>query len=121
MIATKFAQEFAKQWVASWNSHDLDRVMSHYTDDFEITSPFIATLMQEPTGMIKGKENVRAYWAKALKRIPDLTFGLIDILISVDSITIYYNAILGKRAAEVLFFDGNHKVKRSIAHYHLEK
>jgi ketosteroid isomerase-like protein len=121
MISATFAQEFAQEWVASWNSHDLDRVMSHYTDDFEMTSPFIATLMQEPTGTIKGKDNVRAYWAKALERIPDLTFGLIDILISVDSITIYYHAVLGKRAAEVLFFDGNFKVKRSIAHYHLEK
>ncbi len=120
MISTSFAQKFAQEWVASWNSHDLDRVMSHYADDFEMTSPFIATLMQEPTGTIKGKENVRAYWAKALKRLPDLTFGLIDILISVNSITIYYNAVLDKRAAEVLFFDENFKVKRSIAHYHLE-
>jgi ketosteroid isomerase-like protein len=121
MISTTFAQEFAQEWVASWNSHDLDRVMSHYADDFEMTSPFIATLMQELTGTIRGKENVRAYGAKAQERIPDLTFGSIDILISVNSITIYYNAIFGKRAAEVLFFDENFKVKRSIAHYHLEK
>ena len=121
MISTSFAQEFAQEWVAAWNSHDLDRVMSHYADDFEMTSPFIATLMQEPTGTLKGQEKVRAYWAVALKRLPDLTFDLIDILISVDSITIYYNAVLGKRAAEVLFLDGNLKVKRSIAHYHLER
>ena len=121
MISTTFAQEFVQEWVASWNSHDLDRVMSHYTDDFEMTSPFIATLTQEPTGILKGKEKVRAYWAKALKRLPDLNFDLIDILISVDSITIYYNAVLGRRAAEVFFFDGNLKVKRSIAHYNLER
>ena len=121
MISTTFAQEFVQEWVASWNSHDLDRIMSHYTDDFEMTSPFIATVMQEPTGTIKGKANVRAYWAQALERVPDLTFGLIDLLISVDSITIYYHAVLGKRAAEVLFFDENFKVTRSIAHYNLEK
>ena len=121
MISTVFAQEFAQEWVASWNSHDLDRVMSHYADDFEMTSPFIATLMQEATGTLKGKEKVRAYWAAALERLPDLTFELIDILISVDSITIYYNAVLGRRAAEVFFFDGNRKVKQSIAHYNLER
>jgi ketosteroid isomerase-like protein len=121
MISTTFAQEFAQEWVASWNSHDLDRIMSHYTDDFEMTSPFIAIVMQEPTGTIKGKANVRAYWAQALERVPDLTFGLIDLLISVDSITIYYHAVLGKRAAEVLFFDEYFKVTRSIAHYNLEK
>ena len=103
MISAKEAQAFAQEWVDSWNSNDLDRIMSHYADDFEMTSPFIVTLLQEPTGTIKGKENVRAYWAKALERIPDLKFALLEVLISVDSITIYYNAVFGQRAAEVLF------------------
>jgi len=117
MISTKFAQEFAQEWVDSWNSHDLDRIMSHYADEFEMTSPFIASLMQEQSGTLKGKDKVRAYWAKALERIPDLHFELIEVLVSVDSITIYYHAVIGKRAAEVLFFDHHHKVLRGIAHY----
>jgi ketosteroid isomerase-like protein len=89
MITTEFAREFAQEWVDSWNSHNLDRIMSHYAADFEMTSPFIATLMQEPSGTLKGKENVRAYWSKALERLPDLHFELIDGLVSVASITIY--------------------------------
>jgi len=111
------AQTFAQEWVDSWNSHDLDRILSHYADDFQMTSPFIAQLMNEPGGTLKGKEDVRAYWASALERIPDLYFDLIEVLTSVDSITIYYHAVLGKRAAEVLFFDENGKVRRAIAHY----
>jgi ketosteroid isomerase-like protein len=111
------ARAFAREWVDAWNSHDLDRIMSHYADELHMTSPFIVKLMHEPTGTIKGKENVRAYWAKALERIPDLHFDLIEVLSSVDSITIYYHAVLGKRAAEVLFFDENGKVKRAVAHY----
>jgi ketosteroid isomerase-like protein len=31
MITKEFAQHFAEDWVASWNAHDLDRVLSHYT------------------------------------------------------------------------------------------
>jgi ketosteroid isomerase-like protein len=119
MITAQFAQEFAQEWLDSWNSHNLDRIMSHYAADFEMTSPFIATLVQEPSGTIKGKENVRAYWSKALERLIDLHFELIEVLASVDSITIYYYAVLGKRAAEVLFFDHDHKVQRGIAHYSL--
>jgi ketosteroid isomerase-like protein len=103
--------------VDSWNSHDLDRILSHYADDFQMTSPFIVTMMNEPTGTIKGKEKVRAYWAQALERLPDLHFDLIEVLASVDSITVYYNAVLGKRAAEVLFLDDNGKVRRAVAHY----
>jgi ketosteroid isomerase-like protein len=117
MTLKRDAKSFAREWVEAWNSHDLGRILSHYADDFQMTSPFIAQLMNEPTGTIKGTENVRAYWAKALERIPDLHFDLIEVLTSVDSITIYYHAVLGKRAAEVLFFDENGKVIRGIAHY----
>ena len=119
MMQESKAQAFAKEWVDSWNSHDLDRIMSHYADDFQMTSPFIAKLMKEPTGSIRVKDNVRAYWAKALQRLPDLHFELIEVLTSVDSITIYYHAVLGKRGAEVFFFNESGKVSRAIAHYHI--
>ena len=117
MISEQEALTFSREWVEAWNSHDLDRIMSHYAKDFEMTSPFIATIMQEPSGTIMGKENVRAYWAKALKKIPDLNFKLIDVLVGLDSIIIYYYGVLGKRSAEVLFFDSSYKVKRGVAHY----
>lgn len=117
MIDIAQAQSFAQEWVDSWNSHDLDRIMSHYAEDFQMTSPFIATLMNESTGTLQGKETVRAYWAKALERFPDLHFEIIEVLASVDSITIYYHAVLGKRAAEALFFAGDGRVRRAIAHY----
>src|SRR4030042_3611974 len=113
------AQAFAQEWVDSWNSHDLDRIMSHYDDDFQMTSPFIVKLMNDPAGTIKGKDNVRAYWARALEKIPDLHFKLIEVLSRVGSITIYSHAVLGKRAAEVLFFNENGKVSRGIAHYNI--
>jgi len=119
MISEERARAFAYDWIESWNSHDLNRIMSHYADDFQMTSPFIAKLMNEPTGTIKGKDNVRAYWAKALQRLPDLHFELIEVLAGVDSITIYYHAVLGKRGAEVFFFNEQGKVARAIAHYHI--
>ncbi len=110
---------FAQDWVAAWNSHDLNRILSHYAEDFQMTSPFIVRMMNEPSGTIKGKENVRDYWAKALERIPDLHFELIEVLSGVDSITIYYHAVLGRKAAEVLFFNEKGKVSRGIAHYNI--
>ncbi len=117
MISAEQSRTFAQEWIESWNSHDLDRIMAHYSDDFQMTSPFIIKLMNDPSGTIKGKEKVRAYWDKALKRIPDLHFELIEVLASVDSITIYYHAVLGKRAAEVFVFNDQGKVARAIAHY----
>jgi hypothetical protein len=83
-----------------------------------MTTPFIAKLMNEPSGTIRGKQNVGAYWAKALTQVPDFRFELLDVLTGVGSITIYYRAVFGKLAAEVFFFDECKKVIKAVAHYH---
>lgn len=116
MIDKTFAQHFAADWIAAWNSHDLARVLSHYADDFEMSSPIIAQLAGEPGGKLKGKAAVGAYWARALQLIPDLHFELVDVLTDIDSITLYYRGARGM-AAEVFFFGEDGKVQRAFAHY----
>jgi ketosteroid isomerase-like protein len=117
MISKDWAQHFAKDWVDSWNAHDLDRVLSHYTDDFEMSSPFIAAFSSESSGTLKGKAQIGAYWHTALQRIPDLHFELIQVFVCVNSITLYYKAVLGKFATEVFFFNPDGKVFKALAHY----
>lgn len=39
MISPEFAAQFAQEWVVAWNSRDLDRILLHYADDFEMFSP----------------------------------------------------------------------------------
>lgn len=41
MIDKEFAEHFARDWIDSWNSHDLDRILAHYSDQFEMSSPVI--------------------------------------------------------------------------------
>jgi SnoaL-like domain len=72
MIDKKFAEYFARDWIDSWNSHDLERILAHYSDQFEMSSPVIIQVAGEPSGTLKGKDAVGAYWAKALSLIPDL-------------------------------------------------
>ena len=33
------AQQLAEEWYAAWNSHDLERILSHYSDDVVFVSP----------------------------------------------------------------------------------
>jgi SnoaL-like domain len=112
-----FAEQFAADWIDSWNSHDLARVLSHYADDFEMSSPVIRQIVGEPSGMLRGKTAVGAYWSKALELIPDLRFELISILAGVTSITLYYRGARGRLAAEVFHFGAEHKVTKAFAHY----
>lgn len=117
MITQAFAQQFAQEWIAAWNSHDLERILAHYTDDFEMSSPFIAAIAGEPSGTLKGKEQVGNYWAAALKKMPDLKFDLVDVLFSVNSVVIYYHSVMGKMSAEWFWFDASGKVTKAIGHY----
>jgi ketosteroid isomerase-like protein len=66
MLTKETALAFAHDWVESWNAHDLQRVLAHYTDDFEMTSPYIVSIANDANGTLKGKEKVAAYWATAL-------------------------------------------------------
>jgi len=113
---TEAALEFARKWVDAWNAHDVDRVLEHFTEDAEFYSPFIVTIAKEPTGRLVGKPAISAYWSAALARIPDLQFELIDVLVGVDSVTIYYRGHRGL-VAETLFFDGTGLVKMATACY----
>ena len=111
-----FAERFAADWIAAWNSHDLERILTHYEDDFEMSSPVIPVLVGEPSGKLRGKAAVGAYWAKALQKVPDLRFELVTALAGVDSVTVYYKGHRGL-SAEVLHFSPSGKVRAAFAHY----
>jgi hypothetical protein len=112
-----FAEHFANDWIDSWNSHDLLRILTHYVGDFVMSSPKIILLADEPSGTLHGKAAVGAYWAKALQLIPDLHFELITTLVGVNSITLYYRGAQGRLAAEVFHFNQEQKVTQAFAHY----
>ena len=117
IIDRKFAERFAQEWIEAWNSHDLDRILSHYSDDFEFSSPRIVELMGEPSGTLVGKSAIRPYWAKALAQTPDLKFVLHTILTGINSLVLYYESSTGRLAAEVFEFGERGTVRRSAAHY----
>src|SRR5438105_3060108 len=98
----KKAKKLADRWFAAWNAHDLDAILELYSDDFEMTSRYIVEIAGEPSGTLKGKPAVGAYWRKALKAIPDLRFEPVEVLASVNSITLFYRNVARKElAAEV--------------------
>ena len=110
-------QQFAEKWIKSWNSHDLDDILSHYTDDFEITTPMIKMALGIDTGTLKGKKAISDYWSKALEKFPDLRFELYDVAAGVNSVVIYYKSLMEHTTIEVMFFTDYGKVSKVIAHY----
>lgn len=111
------AKKFAEHWVAAWNAHDIQAVLSHYTDDFEMSTPMIQKVVGIKSGMLVGKQAVGDYWLAAITKVPDLNFSIIEVTCGVDSISIYYNAVMGKKAIETFFFDKHGKVYKAMATY----
>jgi ketosteroid isomerase-like protein len=106
MIERAWAEEFARDWVESWNSHDLERVLAHYADDFEMTSPLIVERFDIADGKLKGKDAVRRYWAQGLANTPKLRFRLIEVVVGVKSVAMVYESVtLARTVIEYIHFD----------------
>jgi hypothetical protein len=115
------AEHFAAEWIAAWNSHDLDRVLVHYADDFEFSSPFIIEIAGESSGTLRGKVAIREYWAKALAHNPVLQFELENVYWGVRTLVIQYRRHDGRVASEWFEFGKLDKVIRSAAQYALQR
>ena len=112
-----FAHEFAKDWIDSWNSHDIDRIISHYAMALEFKSPLIVKRYSDPDGIIYNRNKLREYFLIGLNNNPNLQFKLIDILLGVNELTLYYHNARGGRTAETFEFDAEKKVIKSVSCY----
>jgi hypothetical protein len=117
MLTGDAALVLADAWSRAWNTHDLEAILSHYADDVEFVSPFIVKLLDDPSGTVRGKAALGAYFARALATYPDLHFEPIAVLTSVGSLVHYYRSVGGLLAAEVMFVDERGKIARVVAHY----
>jgi hypothetical protein len=117
MIDPQWARAFADDWIASWNAHDMERILSHYTDDFEMSSPLIVERLGLPEGKLQGKKSVGDYWRPSLSISPPLQFELLDVFVGIDSITLYYHNVGRRVVAETLFFNRSGKATRGMAQW----
>jgi predicted ester cyclase len=111
------ASNLANHWVAAWNSHDLDLIMTHYDDAIELTSPVAARLLGTSDGKVVGKANLRAYFQRGLEAYPDLHFRLEDVLWGINSVVLCYTNQKGTRTGEFMEVSATGKVYRVVANY----
>jgi len=111
------AWKLANHWVAAWNAHDLDLIMTHYDDAIELTSPVAAKLLGTPDGKVVGKANLKAYFQRGLEAYPELRFRLEDVLWGMNSVVLLYTNQKGTRTAEFMELSAIGKVTRVVANY----
>ena len=111
------ARKFAPEWIAAWNSHDLEAILSHYDENVLLTSPVAAKLLNDPSGTVRGKAALREYFRRGLEAYPDLRFELQDVMFGLASVVLCYKNQKGTRTAEFMEFGKNGKIIRVVANY----
>jgi hypothetical protein len=99
------ASRFAAEWAQDWNSHDLEALLSHFSDDVLWTSPVAAQIVEGSNGVLRGKVALRAYYAEGLRRTPELHFEVVGVYQGVNVLVINYRNQRGALVDEVLSFD----------------
>ena len=116
-LQASFAREFAQDWVDAWNSHDLERILTHYDDQVLLASP-IALKLLGGDGTMRGKSALREYFLRGLAAFPDLRFNLIETLWGTETIVVYYiNNVRGSKTAEVMLLNSAGKIQHVWANY----
>ena len=106
-----------RDWIAAWNSRDLERVLALYADECEMTSDKIQALGFDSSGTLRGKAKLREYWGKALRLVPNLQFDLIDLFVSPDSVVVFYANERGAKICEYLRIDAERRIVQGSANH----
>ena len=92
------ANDHVKRWIEAWNKHDLQTVLSMYSEEIEFSSPKIKAVFPERTiTKIKNRKDLKEYWSKALKKYPKLNFVLKESIFHNNVCLIEYYAVLDDR------------------------
>jgi len=64
----------ARTWLKCFETKDVDALVGLYAEDARHTSPKIRAIHPETGGFLVGRAALRAWWAEAFSRLPNLRY-----------------------------------------------
>jgi hypothetical protein len=110
MVTEDIAQRSAEAWLEAWNAHDLEAIMACYAAHPTLTSPRVVQRLDLPDGTVRGREQLRDYFAHGLRVAPALHFALRDILMGVEGVAIAYTRETGVQVVDAHKLDVDGKI-----------
>jgi len=80
----------ARRWLGCFESKDVDALVSLYAADARHCSPKLRTLRPDTGGCVQGRAGLRAWWADAFRRLPDLRYVETRITAQPDRVVLEY-------------------------------
>jgi hypothetical protein len=116
-VRSEDAHRLCEEWVAAWNDHDLDAIMSLYSPAIVFQTPTIVDTLGIPDGRVEGLDDLREHFARGLKRLPDLRFELDKVYVGVRSVAMTYRWADGTPVCELHEYDVRQRIERVQALY----
>ena len=117
MMNEEDARAFADAWVAAWNRHDLDAIMTHYAKGVTLTSPLVVRRYGHADGTLRGRKRLREYFEIGLRQVPELRFELRQVLTGPSGLAIVYARENGALVVETLALTKEGKARRVRVFY----
>jgi hypothetical protein len=94
--------DFATRWIADWNAHDLEAILSHYAEDVVFHSPKVSQFTRGEKTHFTAREQLRPYFARAFDMRPALHFDLISMCTDAKGLSLVYTNDIGATAVELM-------------------
>jgi ketosteroid isomerase-like protein len=111
------AEIWARAWLDTRNTHDVEAALQFYSEDVEYISPFTRRILGAHEGLIRGKVQLRDYFIDALNAFPEVVFELEGVYCGVEGVIVLYRSIQGLHAAEVMTLNEEDQVVKSVVYY----
>ena len=107
----------ANSWIAAWNAHDLDAILSYYSESVEFQADTVIRRSGRADGKLRGKAELREHFRRGLELAPQLRFELEDVFTCPGGYAVLYRRENGNRVIEVVELDDTGQAKYVRAFY----
>ncbi len=83
-------KQIAHKWLEAFNQHNLEELLSLYTDNAEHYSPKLKIHQPQTNGLIKGKTALRNWWKDAFERLPKLHYQILKLTADKEQVFMEY-------------------------------
>lgn len=113
-------KQIAHAWFKAFNTKDIELLLSLYDAEASHYSPKLKIRQPETNGLIKGQAALKAWWADAFERMPQLKYEIIHLMREGEQVFMEYTRICpgeeDMRIGEVLLFKADKIIFSRVYH-----
>lgn len=110
-------RKLVDDWIESWNSRNLDRIMGHYDSQVVFEANTVVRRWGRPDGILRGTGELREHFRRGLEKAPELHFDLENVFTAPGGYAALYRRDNGNRVLDVVRLNDSLKAVAVTAFY----